>query len=401
MTKQDCVRAEGMDFATTAPIEQWSRAMKRVRSFRLGLIPWLCVVAISAVALASFGEAQPANQTDQVSPALELKGTESYVELPPNIYKGLTQATFVLSPAWYANAWLIGLGLFAISGLAFWAVTARVLYARKRREAEALREQMLEQERHSRETLEAEMGERKRAQEYYHSLVESIPHIVIRKDRQGRYTFVNSNSREFAGFKGLEMLGHDDSLWAPAELAAQIKAADEEVITTGKSVEMVRAIELPNAPRMFLHSIRSPIRDEQGTIVGVQMVAWDVTHEKEAEEALRTAKNSADEANHAKSQFLANMSHELRTPLNASMGYSEMLQEEAEDLGTRELVPDLQKIHGAGKHLLGLINDILDLSKIEAGKMTVYNEDFEVPQMVKDVATTVHPLIVRNGNTLE
>jgi signal transduction histidine kinase/DNA-binding response OmpR family regulator/streptogramin lyase len=115
---------------------------------------------------------------------------------------------------------------------------------------------------------------------------------------------------------------------------------------------------------------------------------------------LAAAKAAAEQANQAKSQFLANMSHELRTPLNAILGYSEMLQEEAEDLGTKEFVPDLQKIHGAGKHLLGLINDILDLSKIEAGKMTLYLERFEVATLLREVEATVQPLVARNGNRL-
>jgi CheY-like chemotaxis protein len=87
--------------------------------------------------------------------------------------------------------------------------------------------------------------------------------------------------------------------------------------------------------------------------------------------------------------------------MNAIIGYSEMLQEEAEDLGQKNFVPDLQKIHGAGKHLLGLINDILDLSKVEAGKMTLYVEEFDVAKLVNEVATTVQPLVAKNGNRLE
>jgi GAF domain-containing protein len=107
-----------------------------------------------------------------------------------------------------------------------------------------------------------------------------------------------------------------------------------------------------------------------------------------------------EDASKHKSQFLANMSHELRTPLNAIIGYSEMLQEEAEDLDQETLIPDLQKVNAAGKHLLGLINDILDLSKIEAGRMDLFLESFSVNQLVQDVAAIVQPLVEKNGNTL-
>ena len=86
------------------------------------------------------------------------------------------------------------------------------------------------------------------------------------------------------------------------------------------------------------------------------------------------ARDAADEANRTKSSFLANMSHELRTPLNAIIGYSEILQEDAADKGDQASIDDLKKIEGAGRHLLGLINNILDLSKIEAGKMDVFIE---------------------------
>ncbi len=113
------------------------------------------------------------------------------------------------------------------------------------------------------------------------------------------------------------------------------------------------------------------------------------------------ARKSAETANRAKSTFLANMSHELRTPLNAIIGYSEILMEDAEDMEQEDFIPDLERIRSAGKHLLALINDVLDLSKIEAGKMELSIESFDIAQMIRDVVSTIRPLVEKNSNTLE
>ncbi len=133
---------------------------------------------------------------------------------------------------------------------------------------------------------------------------------------------------------------------------------------------------------------------------GFIAIYTDITERKKAEQQLREAKESAESASKVKSAFLANMSHELRTPLNAIIGYSELLAEDALDRGDQPAVLDLQKIQAAGKHLLGLINDILDLSKIEAGRMDVYLERISLPRLVEEVKTIVDPLVKKNENTL-
>lgn len=121
---------------------------------------------------------------------------------------------------------------------------------------------------------------------------------------------------------------------------------------------------------------------------------------RERTAALADSMKEAQAANKAKSIFLANMSHELRTPMNAILGYSEMLIEEAEETEQEESVPDLKKINDAGSHLLGLINDVLDISKIEAGYMELFLETFDVTALIGTIVSTVQPLVDKNGNQL-
>jgi signal transduction histidine kinase/CheY-like chemotaxis protein len=133
----------------------------------------------------------------------------------------------------------------------------------------------------------------------------------------------------------------------------------------------------------------------------LEIVVGERTQELErARSDAETARSDAEAANRAKSTFLANMSHELRTPLNAIIGYSEMLAEDMQDEGQQEHVSDLNKINAAGKHLLTLINDVLDLSKIEAGRMDLYLEHFEVEQLLEDVVATAMPLVEKKSNRL-
>ena len=134
-----------------------------------------------------------------------------------------------------------------------------------------------------------------------------------------------------------------------------------------------------------------------------QLAEANRTLEKRVEDRTRLlakAGQDAAEASQAKTMFLAKMSHELRTPLNAILGYSEILKEEASDEGKTQTIADLDKILNGARHLLGLINDVLDISKIEAGKMEIYLETFELQKIIADVAATVTPLVAKKGNQL-
>jgi PAS domain S-box-containing protein len=133
----------------------------------------------------------------------------------------------------------------------------------------------------------------------------------------------------------------------------------------------------------------------------IYALARDITDGRALRIALAEARDEAETASKAKSQFLASMSHELRTPLNAIIGYSEMLSEDAESDGEEQRLADLSKIQEAGRQLLGLINDVLDLSKIEAGTVELFYEQCDLAELLTTAAQTVHPLVSANNNVLK
>ncbi len=210
--------------------------------------------------------------------------------------------------------------------------------------------------------------------------------------------YVNPAFERLTGYSAEETVGRNCRFLQGEDTDRETVAAIREAIKAEQEINVVILNYKKDGTPFWNDLTIAPVRDEAGTVTHCIGVQNDVTDRKRAEEDLIAAKEGAEVASRTKSQFLANMSHELRTPLNAIIGYSEMLQEQAEDLNANDLVPDLLKIHTAGKHLLTLINDILDLSKIEAGKMDLYLESFDVERMVREVSATIEPLMARKDN---
>jgi PAS domain S-box-containing protein len=255
----------------------------------------------------------------------------------------------------------------------------------------------------------------KQSSDRFSTLADNMAQLAWMADSTGSIFWFNQRWFEFTGTTpqemrrtGWEALVHEDH-------AERVKTKYQEKIASGEEWEDTFPLRDAKGTYCWFLSRAMPIRNDAGNVVRWFGTNTDITRQREIEEALRfseehlrhardeaeNAREQSEAANVAKSQFLANMSHELRTPLNAVIMYSELLQEEAEDLKVNSFIPDLEKIRGAGKHLLALINGVLDLSKIEAGKMDLYLETFDTAGMVRDVAATVQPMILKNNNKLE
>ena len=230
--------------------------------------------------------------------------------------------------------------------------------------------------------------------------VETLGEGVVITDADDVIVYVNSRMAEISGHDREAMVGETVTRLLVPEEDRAAYAERMALRMQGVSEQYEVSFRKKDGERFWAAVNGSPLLDRSGRIVGTVGAVMDITERKRIEEELVAAVDAAEDASRAKSAFLANMSHELRTPLNAIIGYSEMLQEELTERGFGDLVPDVVKIHGSGKHLLRLINDILDVSKIEAGKMDLLPEVFDAAALVRDVAATIRPLVESQANTL-
>ena len=253
----------------------------------------------------------------------------------------------------------------------------------------------------------ADVTAQRRADELVRLLLASTGEGIYGLDADGRCTFANPAALNVLGYDSTaELLGKDmHDLVHHTRADGEPYPREQCLITTalseGHGVHLDDEVMWKKDGSSFPVEFWSYPMESNGELVGSVLTFVDISERRRAQEELALAKHTAEAASEAKSQFLANMSHELRTPMNAIIGYSEMLIEDAELDGDEETVADLSKIHSSGRHLLELINNVLDLSKIEAGGVELHIEDFQVEELVRDITTLTRPLVEKNSNRFE
>jgi two-component system sensor histidine kinase/response regulator len=222
-----------------------------------------------------------------------------------------------------------------------------------------------------------------RERDLLRTLTDHIPDLIFVKDTQGRFVTANTGLLRNLGVSSLdELVGKTDRDFSPPALAEHYMADDQMVMRSGVPLidREEKGVAL-DGNELWLLTTKVPLRDEDGSVIGLVGIGRNITKRRRAEEDLRAAKEAADAANRAKSDFLANMSHEIRTPMNAIIGMTELLLDTELTTTQRDY---LQMVQESGNSLLMLLNDILDFSKIEAGKLELIDAPFELPDSLGD-----------------
>ncbi len=253
------------------------------------------------------------------------------------------------------------------------------------------------------------LDEVQRQEAHTRAILEAAPDGIITLGADGRIGEVNEATEELFGYRRASveqapfetLIPYVDDDANVLSVDSEHPVDDDVDVNTGRIQSWVGETYQAEASRKdgrrFPAELSvTSIQDDQRYVALVR----DITERKEAQRKLKEARDRAVEANEAKSRFLANISHELRTPLNAIIGYSELVGEDLEMIGEEEMGQDVGKIETAGRHLLDLINEILDLSKVEAGKMELYVEDMDVSTVINEIADTLQPVIEDKDNTL-
>lgn len=222
-----------------------------------------------------------------------------------------------------------------------------------------------------------------------YKVLETIPVSVAITDTEGRIEFVNARFGEMTGYPASEAVGHTPSLLKSGRTADSTYDTLWRTVTRGDQWRGELLNRRKDGNLFWEYEVITPLRDSRGRVVRFFVIGEDVTHLKKTEERLRAALDAAEEANRVKSNFLASMSHELRTPLNAVIGYSELMSMGIDGPLTDRYHGYVSDIRRSGEHLLALINNLLDLSKIEAGQMELNEEEAEVPTIVDAAAAMV------------
>nr|WP_293103256.1 sensor histidine kinase [Okeania sp. SIO2F4] len=227
------------------------------------------------------------------------------------------------------------------------------------------------------------------------ALLNAIPDLIFWFSRKGMFLYYKPSRKDEFSWSSNELIGKKVSEILPENAAKQYLQYIDEALETGDIKIFEYEWFFEEKRHHFEARIVASGKNE------VLAIVRDITESKLANIQLQQAKEAAEAANISKSQFLASMSHELRTPLNAIIGYSDLLKEESEDLGYEDFIPDLDQIKTSGLHLLAIIQDILDISKLESGQMTMYEEEFDIPTFINEVQSIVQPLVKKNSNSFE